>query len=97
VAEQAKQRGVPLVGHVPTAVRVAEAANAGQRSIEHADALNFECSTRGDSIRSAFLADPPSSFEDHDRRQAALAETWSLPGIPWSSQVRAWAPISSGR
>ena len=55
VAEQAKRHRVPFVGHLPAAVRAAEAAEAGQRSIEHAGTMNIECSTRGDSIRSGFL------------------------------------------
>lgn len=35
LAEEARKVGLPLVGHVPVKVRTMEAANAGQRSIEH--------------------------------------------------------------
>jgi imidazolonepropionase-like amidohydrolase len=35
LAQEARKVGLPLVGHVPVRVRTMEAANAGQRSIEH--------------------------------------------------------------
>lgn len=35
LADEAKQRGLPLVGHVPVRVRTLDAVRAGQRSIEH--------------------------------------------------------------
>lgn len=35
LAARAKERGVPLIGHVPGAITVLEAARAGQKSIEH--------------------------------------------------------------
>jgi imidazolonepropionase-like amidohydrolase len=78
VAEQAKRRGIPVVGHVPNAVRVAEAADAGQRSIEHVDALNFDCSAHGDSVRDAMRRRPPSGYQEFMRTQLVLARTQSL-------------------
>ncbi len=78
LAEQAKRRGIPFVGHVPNDVRVAEAADAGQRSIEHVDALSFDCSAHGDSVRSAMRRSPPSSYQEFMRTQLALARTQSL-------------------
>src|SRR5262249_19622608 len=35
IAAEARAVGLPLVGHVPVRVRVLDATNAGQRSIEH--------------------------------------------------------------
>ena len=35
LAEAARSRGIPFAGHVPTAVTAAEAADAGQRTMEH--------------------------------------------------------------
>lgn len=78
IGEQAKLRGIPFVGHLPSAVRVAEAAIAGQRGIEHAGALSFECSPRGDSIRADLLAHPVSSYEEWVRTKGALARTWTV-------------------
>src|SRR5215469_1088051 len=35
IADEAKQQGITFVGHVPDAVRAAEASSAGQKSFEH--------------------------------------------------------------
>lgn len=35
IAEESKKVGLPFVGHLPGSVRVIEASNAGQRSLEH--------------------------------------------------------------
>lgn len=35
IAEESKRVGLPFVGHVPGSIRVIEASNAGQRSLEH--------------------------------------------------------------
>ena len=35
IAEESKKVGLPFVGHLPGSVRVAEASDAGQRSLEH--------------------------------------------------------------
>ena len=35
IAEESKKAGLPFVGHVPGSIRVVEASNAGQRSLEH--------------------------------------------------------------
>jgi imidazolonepropionase-like amidohydrolase len=72
--EQAKRRGLPVVGHVPFELRAEDVANAGQRSIEHLDGLDFACSTRGDSLRANLLARP--SRELWQQTQVALVETW---------------------
>jgi hypothetical protein len=73
--EQAKRQNVAAVGHVPFEVRAVEAADAGQRSMEHLDGLDFACSSRDDSLRANLLARP--SRELWQRTQAALVETWS--------------------
>ena len=39
IAEQAKKLDLPFVGHIPSAISVREASNAGQRTIEHGIAL----------------------------------------------------------
>lgn len=51
IAEQAKRRGVPLLGHVPFALRPEEAADAGQRTDEHMQGLESGCSRRAESVR----------------------------------------------
>src|SRR5262249_48523677 len=49
IAAEAKKVGLPLYGHVPVRVRVRDATNAGQRSIEHQLGLRG-CSTVEDAI-----------------------------------------------
>lgn len=43
IARRARERGVPFVGHVPQAVTVREASDAGQKSIEHLTFLDVAC------------------------------------------------------
>lgn len=94
IAEQAKRRGIPFVGHVPGAVRVAEAADAGQRSIEHVLPLNIECSRHGDSIRALQRSRPPSNYEAFVRMQDAFARGWSrdhcVPAIDAMRRAGTW-------
>lgn len=35
IVEEAKKQGLPFVGHIPNAVTMTEASNAGQKSVEH--------------------------------------------------------------
>ena len=76
IAEESKRRRIPLVGHVPLTVRAEEAADAGQRSFEHSDALDWSCSTKGDSIRDAFLADPAQNVMKYRQARAAVTASW---------------------
>ena len=45
IADEAKKRGLPFVGHVPDSVGALAASNAGQKSIEHLDGLQLACSS----------------------------------------------------
>ena len=51
IADEAKKQGIPVAGHVPGAVPVAEASDAGQRSIEHFTNVLEACSTREEELR----------------------------------------------
>jgi hypothetical protein len=51
LAGASRRLGVPLAGHVPHAVGVAEASDAGQRSVEHEDDLMRACSSRDAELR----------------------------------------------
>lgn len=55
VAEESAQQKITFVGHVPTAVSVAEASNAGQRSIEHLTGVSLACSSQEEEIRQQML------------------------------------------
>jgi len=69
---------VPFAGHVPSSIRVAEAVRAGQRSIEHADALNLECSADGESIRAWADSGTPPPFDGYIGLMRILLRDWSL-------------------
>lgn len=51
IAEESKKAGLPFVGHVPLGVRVIEASNAGQRSLEHGAYLAGGSTFEDDAIR----------------------------------------------
>lgn len=51
IADEAKKQGIPFAGHVPAAVSVAEASDAGQQSIEHFTNVLEACSTHEEELR----------------------------------------------
>ena len=46
IADEAKKRGIPFAGHVPTAVSAWEATDTSQRTIEHLDGIPAACSSQ---------------------------------------------------
>lgn len=50
-AEQARQRRIPIVGHLPLMVSAEEGVRAGMRSFEHLRNIDLACSSRADSLR----------------------------------------------
>ena len=92
VLEAGAARGLAVAGHIPFSVRAAEAAAAGQRSMEHLDGLDFACSAREDSIRTDFFARP--SREAWQRADAGLTATWQAevcgPIIAVLARYRTW-------
>ena len=52
VVDEAKRQGLSFVGHVPNAMSAADASDAGQRSIEHLEAVLLACSDRDEELRS---------------------------------------------
>ena len=48
---EARRRGVVVAGHLPWAVTAIEAADSGQKSLEHTSGILISCSAREDSIR----------------------------------------------
>jgi len=51
IAEEAREQNLPVAGHVPFSIGADEASNAGQRSIEHLDAILFSSSDREEEFR----------------------------------------------
>ena len=92
IAEEAKRIGMPFCGHVPGGVRIAEASDAGQRSIEHLGGVLAGCS----SAEERLLADTEMGFIErldltlstHDQTKAAALfeklvanQTWQCPTL----------------
>jgi imidazolonepropionase-like amidohydrolase len=89
IADEAKKQGIPLVGHVPDAVRASEASNARQKSFEHLIGI-FEGSSpledefiQGAKTEKQFLA-------TYDAKRAhalfvllAKNQTWQCPTLVW--------------
>lgn len=51
IAEEARRRGLPFAGHVPSRVGAAEASDAGQRSMEHLFGLHLATSSREEEFQ----------------------------------------------
>jgi imidazolonepropionase-like amidohydrolase len=51
IADEAHKQGIPLAGHIPTAIDAIEATDAGQRSIEHLEGIWFTCSSKSKELR----------------------------------------------
>jgi imidazolonepropionase-like amidohydrolase len=56
IMDEARRRRIPVDGHVPFRITPAEAAEAGQRTVEHPDALAAGCSTAAEAERKRFGA-----------------------------------------
>lgn len=89
IADEAKRQGIVFAGHVPDAIRAAEASNAGQKSIEHLTGVFEGCSNVEDEL----LTGPKGlkRFLDtfDDEKCAALIavfaknRTWQAPTLVW--------------
>jgi hypothetical protein len=51
IADESKKQGLPFVGHVPEAVSVGEASDAGQKSMEHLLGMFVACSAHEGALR----------------------------------------------
>jgi cytosine/adenosine deaminase-related metal-dependent hydrolase len=91
LAGEARQRGIPFAGHVPMTVEPAEAAKAGQRSVEHiATLVEGTYRTRFPSEAAAYEGMPRWVEEEVPRLAAIFARqgTWFVPTIA-AYEVRA--------
>jgi hypothetical protein len=88
-AAEAHKVGLPIVGHVPDRVRLAEVIAAGQKSVEHLMGIFEGCSTQDDK----FIAGQGDlqlllSTQDKQRcdaliRQLAQTQVWQVPTLAW--------------
>jgi hypothetical protein len=56
ISRESKKEGIPFVGHVPVSVTAVEASDAGQKSIEHFEGVDYALSPSGDQLRRDRLA-----------------------------------------
>lgn len=54
ILERAKQRGIPVDGHMPFSIRPEDAAAAGQRTFEHTSGINIGCASDADALRTDY-------------------------------------------
>ncbi len=65
VAEVAKKRNVPLIGHIPDGIKIMDAVNAGHKAVEHIDKVLLGCSSKEDEV----IADRAKIIESGDLQQ----------------------------
>jgi Amidohydrolase family len=70
IADEAKKRIIPLVGHVPESVTLETVIKAGQNGIEHFGRVTTACSTE----EAAMISRVRSALKAHDPRSAMIAE-----------------------
>ncbi len=77
IAERARERGIPFVGHVPGGVGLLEAVEAGQRSQEHMIGMMRELSDQAAvAERTRALGDGASAADRRKAGTAAMIETY---------------------
>jgi len=80
---------LPIVGHVPDKVRIEEAVEAGQKSIEHLMGIFEGCSTeedkfiKGEGSLKLLLATQDRQRCDSLIRLLAQNQTWQVPTLAW--------------
>ena len=61
LANECNARHIPFEGHLPDAITAAEAAEAGQKTIEHLAWIPLSCSSKEDSLRKEVAAERASA------------------------------------
>jgi imidazolonepropionase-like amidohydrolase len=88
-AAEAHKQGLPIVGHVPDKVRIAEVVAAGQKSIEHLMGIFEGCSTEedqfihGEGSLKLLLATYNQPRCDTVMHLLAQNQTWQVPTLTW--------------
>jgi imidazolonepropionase-like amidohydrolase len=88
-AAEAHKQGLPIVGHVPDKVRIAEVIIAGQKSIEHLMGSFEGCSTAeekfisGEGDLKLLLSTQDQKRCDALIRSLAQSGTWQVPTLAW--------------
>jgi imidazolonepropionase-like amidohydrolase len=105
IARESAKDGIPFVGHVPDRVSVTEAAEAGQKSIEHMTGILVACSSEEAKLREIAVNHArgvaaqvdKQAIESYDREKAALLfqllarrQVWQAPTLViWKARASA--------
>ena len=88
-AAEARKQDLPIVGHVPTKVRLAETVAAGQKSIEHLMGIFEACSTEEEKFIDG-QGDLKLMLSTYDQQRCdaliallAKSQTWQVPTLAW--------------
>jgi imidazolonepropionase-like amidohydrolase len=88
-AAEARKVGLPIVGHVPDRVRLAEVIAAGQKSVEHLMGIFEGCSTQEDKFIAGqgdlqlLLSTGDQAKCDALIQRLAQSQTWEVPTLAW--------------
>jgi imidazolonepropionase-like amidohydrolase len=88
-AAEAHRQGLPIVGHVPDKVRLAEVVAAGQKSVEHLMGIFEGCSTEEDKFINGggnlklLLATQDQQRCDSLTKLLAQNQVWQVPTLAW--------------
>jgi imidazolonepropionase-like amidohydrolase len=88
-AAEAHKQGLPIVGHVPDKVRLAEVVGVGQKSVEHLMGIFEGCSKEEDKFINGegnlklLLATQDQQRCDSLTRLLADSQTWQVPTLAW--------------
>jgi hypothetical protein len=78
IVDEAKRQGLPFAGHVPYSITVAEASNAGQKSIEHLIFVLEGCSTREEEFRRQLNTKAPKQRSEFFLGFANVLDTYDV-------------------
>jgi imidazolonepropionase-like amidohydrolase len=88
-AAEAHKQGLPIVGHVPDRVRLAEVVGAGQKSVEHLMGIFEGCSSEEDKFINGegnlqlLLSTRDQQRCDSLAKLLAQNQTWQVPTLAW--------------
>ncbi len=87
IADETKRRGIPFAGHVPIAVSLADAADAGQVSMEHLIKMAEACSSRPAEVESASRQVNPGAMPSPAAMRAQILKRTTLLNTTFSLGV----------
>lgn len=88
-AAEAHRKALPIVGHVPDKVRIAEVVEAGQKSIEHLMGIFEGCSKeedkfiKGEGSLKLLLTTQDQQTCDSLIKLVSQNQTWQVPTLAW--------------